>query len=287
MTLTTSLRRRTALVLGLLALAGPALAQPQNKLVDLRVINRDTGEVLRTWHRDGRLYVAGEPGTRYGLRFSNHTGDRVLVVASVDGVNIVSGETANYDQVGYVLSPWQTADVNGWRKSETAIAAFEFARLSGSYAAQTGRPGDVGVIGIAVFRERTPLPLMPKPDIARRAPSPPPPAPPPADALAAPPPAAAPSRVMQAPRSETMDLARASKALEDEKLGTAHGASEWSAINMVNFVRATKEPQAISLIEYDTWDHLVAKGVIPGNSRPHPQAFPGEPRLSYVPDPPS
>ena len=84
-----------------------------------------------------------------------------------------------------------------------------------------------------------------------------------------------------------MDLARASKALEDEKLGTAHGASEWSVVNTVNFVRATKEPQAISSIEYDTWDHLVAKGVIPGNSRHHPQAFPGDPRLSYVPDPPS
>jgi len=297
MRFTTSLRRRTALVFGLLALAGPALAQTQNDLANLRVINRDTGEVLRTWYHDGRYYVAGEPGTRYGLRFFNQTGDRVLVVASVDGVNIITGETANYDQRGYVLSPWQTIDVNGWRKSETAIAAFQFAPISGSYAARTGRPGDVGVIGIAVFRERTPLPQGPSastanepaPNIARRAPSrfSPPPAPPPAPAMAAPPAAAAPSPVMPAPRSEAMDMARASKALDDEKLGTAHGASEWSVINTVNFVRATKEPQAISLIEYDTWDHLVAKGVIPGNTRHHPQAFPGEPRLSYVPDPPA
>ena len=288
------------MVLGLLALAPfelrPALAQAQNDLAGLRVINRDTGEVLRTWYHDGRYYVAGEPGTRYGLRFYNNTGGRVLVVASVDGVNIITGETANYDQRGYVLSPWQITDVNGWRKSETAIAAFEFARLSGSYAARTGRPGDVGVIGIAVFRERTPPPQSPsastanepRPYIVRRAPSrlSPSPAPPPPPDMAAPPPAAAPSSVMPAQRSEAMDLARASKALVDEKLGTAHGASEWSVINTVDFVRATREPQAISLIEYDTWDHLVAKGVIPGNSRHHPQAFPGEPRLSYVPDPP-
>ena len=84
-----------------------------------------------------------------------------------------------------------------------------------------------------------------------------------------------------------MDLARSSKALEDEKLGTAHGAREWSVINTVSFVRATKEPEAISSIEYDTWNHLVAKGVIPSNSRHRPQPFPGEPRLSYVPDPPA
>jgi hypothetical protein len=55
---------------------------------------------------------------------------------------------------------------------------------------------------------------------------------------------------------------------------------------MVNFIRATSTPQAVSLIEYDTWDHLVARGVIPGPVHHHPQAFPGEPRLSFVPDPP-
>jgi hypothetical protein len=278
MTFTTSLRRRTALVLGLLALAGPALAQPQNNLVDLRVINRDTGETLRTWYHDGRLYVAGEPGTRYGLRFFNHTNDRVLVVASVDGVNIITGETANYNERGYVLSPWQTTDVNGWRKSETTIADFQFAPLSGSYAARTGRPGDVGVIGIAVFRERTPLSRGPSATTADR--SSPAPAPAPAPAMAPPPPPAA-----AAPRSASGS--RPSTVLEDEKLGTAHGASEWSVINTVSFVRATNEPQAITSIEYDTWDHLVAKGVIPGNTRHHPQSFPGEPRLSYVPDPPA
>jgi len=300
MTFTTSLRRRTALVLGLLALAGPALAEAQNDLAGIRVINRDTGEVLRTWYHDGRYYVAGEPGTRYGLRLSNHTGGRVLIVASVDGVNVITGETANYDQRGYVLSPWQIIDVNGWRKSETAIADFQFAPLSSSYAARTGRPGDIGVIGIAMFRERAPLSHgssaratdRPAPYIARSAPIPssplPAPAPPPAMAAPPPPPAArAPSPVMQAPRSESGDSARSSMALADEKLGTAHGASEWSVINTVSFTRATAEPEAISTIEYDTWDHLVAHGVIPDNARHHPQAFPGEPRLSYVPDPPA
>jgi hypothetical protein len=299
MTFTISLRRQTALVLGLMTLAGPALAQTQNNLVDLRVINRDTGEVLRTWSHDGRLYVAGEPGTRYGLRFYNHTGNRVLVVASVDGVNIITGETANFNERGYVLSPWQSYDVNGWRKSETAIADFQFAPLSGSYAALTGRPGDVGVIGIAVFRERTPPPEdrsatavdRPTPNIARSEPSPPPPLPAPARAMAAPPPppsaALSPSPVVPAPRSASGNLVRPSNALQDEKLGTAHGASEWSVITTVDFIRATNEPQAMSLIEYDTWDHLVANGVIPRDTRHHPQAFPGEPRLSYVPDPPA
>jgi hypothetical protein len=297
MTFTTNLRRQTVLVLGLLALAGPALAQTGSNPVGLNVVNRDTGKVLRTWYHDGRLYVAGEPGTRYGLRFSNYTGGRVLVVASVDGVNILTGETANYNERGYVLDPWQTTDIDGWRKSETTVADFQFAPLSASYAARTGRPGDVGVIGMAAFRERTPLPPMASttdsspPNITRFAPiiAPPLSAPAPAPAMAAPPPAAAlsPAPVIPAQRSVTENLNRPSMTPNDEKLGTAHGASEWSVVDTVNFVRATNAPQAVSSIEYDTWDHLVAAGVIPTDTHRHPQAFPGEPRLSYVPDPPA
>ena len=292
MPFTTNPRRRTVLTLALLALTSPACAQ-RNDLVDIRVVNRDTGATLRTWYHDGRLYVAGDPGTRYGLRFINHTGGRVLAVVSVDGVNILTGQTANYDQGGYVLDPYETYDVNGWRKSETTVADFQFAPLSASYAAKTGRPGDVGVIGMAVFQERTPPPLsenmvQPAPAITRRAPmfEPAPlavPAPMPAPralaAPAAPPPPAA--------RSASDALSRSFAERTDEKLGTAHGASEWSVIHSVNFIRATSTPQAVSLIEYDTWDHLVARGVIPSPVHPHPQAFPGEPRLSFVPDPPS
>jgi hypothetical protein len=293
MTFKARLRRHTVLGLTLLALTGPAVAQT-NSLVDISVVNRDTGQSLRTWYHHGRLYMAGNPGSRYGLRFTNHTGERILAVVSVDGVNIITGETANYNERGYVLSPWQTIDVNGWRKSETAIAAFQFAPLSGSYAARTGRPGDVGVIGMAVFEERQPLPphpldsemVKPAPDIARAAPVIVPAPAPAAPMAGAPPPAAMLSPApAAAPRIASQAAASASAARTDEKLGTGHGVSEWSVINTVNFVRATNEPEAISTIEYDTWDHLVARGVIPADSGHNPRAFPGEPRLSYVPDP--
>src|SRR6185437_10990140 len=75
---------------------------------------------------------------------TNHTGGRVLVVMSVDGVNIITGQTAGYGQRGYVFGPYQSYDVTGWRKS---------------YAARTGRPGDVGVIGVAAFKERVVAPV--------------------------------------------------------------------------------------------------------------------------------
>jgi hypothetical protein len=82
--------------------------------VDMTVVDRDTGQPLRVWRHDGRLFVAGQPGARYALRVTNHTDARVLVVMSVDGVNILTGETAGYGQKGYVFSPYQTFDIAGW-----------------------------------------------------------------------------------------------------------------------------------------------------------------------------
>lgn len=91
-------------------------------------------------HR-GELYVAGEPGHEYEIRLRSREHGRVLAVTSVDGVNVLSGETAATSQGGYVL--------DGWRKNLDEVAAFYFTRLRNSYAARTGRPDHVGVIGIA------------------------------------------------------------------------------------------------------------------------------------------
>ena len=326
-----ALRRRTVVgtAIALFGLAGGARAFAGPAPADLQVVDRDTGQTLRLWPASGRLYIAGEPGHRYALRVTNRTGGRVMAVLSVDGVNVVTGETASYDQNGYVLHPYESYDVTGWRKSQAEVAAFAFAPLSQSYAARTGRPGDVGVIGMAVFREKAPEP-------------PPPPPPPPPPVMIQPQPrdgldrgaSAAPGRGSQgkaaadaAPSSVTdlvvtaerrsaragapaapiaapppLAISRPSAAQppataraygglerEDERLGTAHGAREASYVNLTNFERATAYPECIRRIEYDTYAHLVAGGVIPRPWRPptRPRPFPQDPDgAGFVPDPP-
>jgi hypothetical protein len=279
----TRLGRRTvlALAVSVMALAGAAQAQRAGDLVGLTVVDRDTGQPLRVWRRDGRLFVAGQPGARYSLRVTNNSGGRVLVVMSVDGVNILTGETAGYNQRGYVISPYESHDISGWRKSDTEIAAFNFAPLAKSYAARTGRPGEVGVIGIAAFTERVVAPApeptqpqryAPSADVdelvvtGQRVPSP------------APPPAA------MARRAPSDELAAVDR--RTEKLGTAHGAREWSVVTTVAFTRATPYPQLVRRIEYDSFANLVAIGVIPPSwdrdRRPRPFPSSG----GYVPDPP-
>ncbi len=268
-----------------LASAGGALAQPD--LVDMQIVDRAGGQPLQVWRRNGRLFVAGEPGRRYAVRVTNRTAGRVMAVMSVDGLNILSGERASYGQNGYVLDPFQSYDAAGWRKSDDEVAAFSFAPLPQSYAARTGRPDDVGVIGMAVFRERPLLeplhaepPRLVRPPPGRRFATPlAEPAPPPADRSVN-------EVVVTSPR-----IARSGAASSppDEKLGTAHGEREWSQVHEVNFIRATPYPQTIRQIEYDTYDNLLASGVIPRGPREdhRPRAFPSQPHGDgYVPDPP-
>jgi hypothetical protein len=285
----TTLRRRTVLATVLavavsgIGVGGAAKADVAGDLVDLTVVDRSRGEPLRTWRHHGRLFVAGQPGARYSLRVANHSGGRVLVVMSVDGVNILTGETAAYGQRGYVFEPYQSYDVSGWRKSDTEVAAFTFAPLPQSYAARTGRPADVGVIGIAAFKERVVAPVAAADNsiseivVTGQRVAPP--------AAASPPPARAPSGRASEPSDPIVTAERRA-----EKLGTGHGAREWSVAYTVPFERASASPQLIRRIEYDSYENLVASGVIgrpwDGDRRP-PRAFPLTPDgRGYVPDPP-
>jgi hypothetical protein len=134
--------------------ADSALAHWPLTRVSVEIVDRTENRVLPIYTHAGRRYVVGKPGNEYAIRVRNAGAERVLAVMSVDGVNIITGDTASTAQSGYVFSPNETAELAGWRKDMSRTAAFYFTALSDSYAARTGRPDNVGVIGVAVFRER-------------------------------------------------------------------------------------------------------------------------------------
>ena len=149
---------RLLCLVALIALTGGCKAEAvRGNLADMTIIDRDTGAVLTPYRYHGAYWVAGRPGSRYAIEVRNHLGERLLAVMSVDGINVVSGATAAWNQPGYVFSPGGQYQVTGWRKSDSEIAAFTFTESPNSYAERTGRPANVGVIGIALFRERAPI----------------------------------------------------------------------------------------------------------------------------------
>ena len=230
--------------------------------VHLSVVDRETGREAEVYRHHADQWIAGEPGHRYALRLRNNSSERVLAVVSVDGVNVVSGKTASIDQGGYVLNPYQTVDITGWRKSYSSVAAFVFSSPYDSYAARTGRPGNVGVIGVAVFRElRRPPPVIIHEEVAGNRS---------ADAAGAPAPASAPSVARQK---------------QSQELGTAHGDRESSWASRTTFERESTYPVQSISVRYDSYSSLVSRGVIrrwEHYERRSPEPFPSS---GFVPDP--
>jgi hypothetical protein len=233
-----------------LAATVPAFAYA-GRLADVEVYDRTDRRTLGLHEHEGRLYVVGEPQHQYELRIRSRAAGRLLAVTSVDGVNVITGETAAEQQSGYVIGGSDSVTVEGWRKSLDDVATFYFTRLENSYAARTGRPNDVGVIGVALFRER--------------------------DESAAAAGASNEARDAAAPRAE-------SQARRESKLGTGHGHRESSPARYVDFQRATQTPDEVLVIYYDSRRNLVAQGVLPQGpqlAQRRPTPFPA----GFVPDP--
>jgi hypothetical protein len=272
----------------LLGLTVTCNAQVAGGIADVAVIDRDSGAVLSPHYYRGEYWVAGRPGARYSIQIRNRLGERLLAVTSVDGVNVVSGATAGWDQTGYVFGPGESYQITGWRKTDSEVAAFTFTESANSYAERTGRPGNVGVIGVAIFRERRPEPAYTPPTIAR-----------PTDMARQLDKAQAGAAARESNAAETAD-ARVAPAVPSPsaplaglqsapapKLGTGHGEREYSYVNHTEFTRMQPQPNEVIRIRYDSLERLFAMGIVkrPRPVSPTANPFPASPVEQYVPDP--
>jgi hypothetical protein len=286
MTANPTTRRLALNAFAALTLCSALPAQAMGRIGDVQVIDRDSSEVLPVYRHRGEYWVAGRPGARYAVSIQNKQSDRLLGVVSVDGINAISGETAALHQTGYVLGAWQAYRVTGWRKSNEQVAAFHFTASPASYAERTGRPDQMGVIGVALFREKAalPPPAVSQPwswrdrlqrnrfesgeaPMAKSSNAP-------AESLAQADAAGAP------PEAASMPAAPA------PRLGTGHGAREDDHIAHTTFERRSQRPDEVVRIRYDSRENLIAMGVIPVRPLPpRPNPFPLGVDPRYAPDP--
>jgi hypothetical protein len=246
---------------------GQALAV--GRVADVTVYDRVENRTLPVHYHEGRYYVIGKPGNEYQVNIRNYQSGEILTVISVDGVNAVSGATANWDQTGYVLSPRTSFGIKGWRKSTQRVAAFFFTELGNSYAVRSGRPDNIGVIGVAVFRKKPEPAASISRDFHQRREAPA---------------SGAPVGDVEGAAKESSRAADAAAqpVLPEKSLGTGHGKSETSVVRYTNFERAASTPDEVITIYYDSYPNLVAQGVIRDFERiARPSPFPGQ----FVPDP--
>ncbi len=196
----------------------------------------ETGNLLPTFEHAGQTYVLGALGQRYLLRVRNRSGQRIEVVASVDGRDVIDGSPSSWSKRGYLVGPYEDVNIDGYRLNQQSVAAFRFSSVPRSYASQMGDARDVGVIGVAVFAERPPI-YYPRPFPMREAPN----------------------------GSKDMSGADATRAPRVERerqgLGTEFGEEHASPVYSVHFERGSSTPVAVLSVHYDDRPGLLALGI--------------------------
>ena len=234
------------------------------------------GVSARTYLHAGETHILGHSGERYVLRVHNRSARRVEAVVSVDGLDVIDGKPGDYTRKrGYLVPAYGSVDIDGWRVSEREAAAFRFGAIEESYAARTGKPRNIGVIGVAIFPERRlnpPKPYVVRPEPPRRS----------FDyrddeyagverkfEAEAPPPAAAPSassadgaRASAESSSRGAGAASAPAKRSRSGLGTEYGEALHSQIHEVQFKRADVSSPAVLLgARYNDRAGLLALGI--------------------------
>lgn len=116
---------------------------------------RVNGRPVTEYTKDGKIFIEGRKGSKYDLVIRNNSSTRKRVVVSVDGQNVINGEQADYNGPAYILSPWQTTVIDGWRVSNEEVRQFVFSAAGTSRSEKMGEgTNNCGVIAVAAFNEK-------------------------------------------------------------------------------------------------------------------------------------
>lgn len=124
-----------------------------NKGIDMRV--HVNGRPTREYSHKGSSFIEARHGSNYSVKIKNDNNYRVMVVISVDGLDVITGKAAEKSNKGYIVEGESKIEIKGYRISDDNSAAFVFSSKDGSYVAQvTGDKRNSGVIGVRVFKEK-------------------------------------------------------------------------------------------------------------------------------------
>ena len=110
-------------------------------------------------NNEPRYIVHARVGMNYQLYVRNYSRNtNYEIVATVDGLDVLNGKQGSLNNNGYIVNAGDSLSIKGFRKDKHTEAAFQFANVADSYAANSAQ-GDVrntGVIGFAAFELQGP-----------------------------------------------------------------------------------------------------------------------------------
>lgn len=116
-------------------------------------IDDDNGKPYPLTRENQNYYLSAKKGQSYTLTYKNHSARTYEIISSVDGIDVLSGSSASVYHSGYVLYPYDTLSIEGFRKSDSTVASFTFGVPADSYASHNSQ-GDIdntGIIGTAIY----------------------------------------------------------------------------------------------------------------------------------------
>lgn len=139
----------------------PAELWADGNAVDVQLqVDGDAAPLYVSRNGDSRHYFEAFAGRNYSVVLRNNSARRIGVLLTVDGLNVVNGETTRLasDEPMYVLDAWESATIRGWRTSMNEVRRFVFVDEKRSYASRTGQANsDMGWIRVLAFREQQPV----------------------------------------------------------------------------------------------------------------------------------
>jgi hypothetical protein len=234
----------------LLTLAAPASAMQKNRYsIDILV----DGRPLAEYAARGTTYIEALEGREYSIRLRNHTGRRIAVALSVDGLNTIDAKTTTAREASkWIIAPYGTITLDGWQTGPDTARRFFFTTERESYGAWLGKTNNLGVITAAVFREkrRPPAPVFRE---ERK-------------------------RSVKSPCAEGESL-----GLSDDMAATGIGREKDHHVRRIEF-EAERSPAAVLQIRYEYHDALVRLGVL-GDALARRERARGFEDMEFAPDP--
>lgn len=112
------------------------------------------GKKVKEYFKNYKTYIEGKKDSVFSIRIKNNSSERTLFVPTVDGLSVIDGENGSFDSRGYILEPFSSMTIDGWRINDNEVAEFYFSSKDDSYRKRMKKGDNLGSIAVAIFREK-------------------------------------------------------------------------------------------------------------------------------------
>lgn len=132
------------------------------------------GKPMREYYHKDKFYIEARQNSEYSVKIKNHSHKKIMAVLSIDGIDVLKGKNAIDAESGYIINPYSSTEIKGYRIDDDNVATFKFDDGKKSYSTQVEQKFDKkkiekvqkgeiapsknnGVIGVRIWEEKEPM----------------------------------------------------------------------------------------------------------------------------------